>query len=329
MEENKNIGLKIVDSLLEETKSLVDQQDLQEWLSSSKDNQDAFSKYQTIWSEAAALTESRKFDVKSAWENVDSHFKRKEQISRRIRNLSFVAIGFAASLLLVIGLALYSNLSLIGSKMEVATNYGSRTQTVLPDGSVIHLNAGSAVVYHYDIFKRTRNVTFKGEGFFEVAKNKGPFVVTTSEGLKVCVLGTKFNLKAYPDDKKIETSLLEGKVQIEGPGNEEMKLAPGEIATYDKELGQLSKTTGNVPGTFGWMNNKLYMDNMSLGEVCKTLERWYDVRINFSDEHLKEKIHYTGVLKEESICDVLNALSSLSKIQYSQKNKNIDIKPIR
>jgi ferric-dicitrate binding protein FerR (iron transport regulator) len=207
----------------------------------------------------------------------------------------------------------------------MSTAYGSRSEVVLPDGSVVKLNAGSSLDYHFDKLTKTRKVEFKGEGFFEVAKSKQPFVIQTPEGLNVKVLGTQFNLSAYPEDQSVKTSLVEGSVELSINGENEIRLKPGQIALFDKQSGKLEYVSGDVLHQTGWTQDKLYMDNMSLNEVCRHLERWYDVTITLTDQKIGESIHYTGVLKEQTIQDVFNALSQLSSISYALKGKEIRI----
>ena len=86
----------------------------------------------------------------------------------------------------------------------MSADYGNRSEIMLPDGSLVKLNAGSEVVYSYDPKKKTREVDFQGEGFFDVSKSKDPFVIKVAGGLNVRVWGTSFNLQAYTDDPVIQ-----------------------------------------------------------------------------------------------------------------------------
>jgi len=229
-------------------------------------------------------------------------------------------------LLIFLSLTFYTSLfSNSEATIAMTTTYGSRSEVVLPDGSVVKLNAGSNLKYHYDKNSQTRKVDFSGEAFFEVAKSKTPFVIETADGLKVKVLGTKFNLSTYPEDPRVQTSLFEGKVELSQDGSESLILKPGQMAILDKNSNKINFTEGEISQTTSWMQNKLYMENMSLREVCIKMERWYDVQITLSDKSLGEKIHYTGVLKEQTVLDVLNALCQLSSIKYELEGKEIMI----
>lgn len=97
------------------------------------------------------------------------------------------------------------------------------------------------------------------------------------------------------------------------------------MAVLDKNSNQIFYAKGEISRTTSWMQNKLYMENMSLTDVCKYMERWYDVQITLQNKDLGEKIHYTGVLKEQTALDVLNALCQLSSISYELKGKEITI----
>jgi ferric-dicitrate binding protein FerR (iron transport regulator) len=232
----------------------------------------------------------------------------------------------AASLLIFLAFASYTDMfSSRNSTLKFSTNMGSRATVTLPDGSSVVLNAGSNLEYLYNTSNRVREVIFSGEGLFEVSKSKIPFVIHTSNGLSLKVLGTKFNLKAYSGDTFARTTLLDGKVELVSPKNQVLSLEPGQIASYNDMTKNLEYTSGLAYQDFGWVENKLYMDNMSLEDVCKILERWYDVRISMEHKLVVDKIHYTGVLKEGTILDVLNALCELSEIKYQIEGKNIII----
>lgn len=324
MDEKIQIGEHIVDHLLDGKQTNSENPVLDEWQQACIENKDDLGKYQKIWDGTAGASNLRKFDTGKAWNMVDSKLEKQTSRTRQLKNIAFVATGIAASLLIFISLTFYTNLfSVPELTIAMSTTYGSRSEIVLPDGSIVKLNAGSSLEYHFDKNQKSREVKFSGEGFFEVAKSSQPFVVHTPDGLNVKVLGTKFNLSTYPEDHLTQTSLVEGKVELNHNGSASLMLQPGQIATFDKISNKLKYEEGEVSQNLGWMQDKLYMDNMSLQEVCTRLERWYDVDITLSDKSLGDKIHYTGVLREQSVLDVLNAMCKLSKITYQLNGKNI------
>lgn len=324
MEGKNPIGEQIVDHLENGEKSIAEGSILNEWLQSNPSNKGEFGKYQKIWDATADVLTLQKFNSEEAWNQVDSKLESRKNRTRQLKNIALVVSGMAASLLVFLSLTFYTNL-FSGSEATIAmtTTYGSRSEVVLPDGSVVKLNAGSNLEYHYDKISQTRKVDFSGEAFFEVAKSKKPFEILTPDGLKVKVLGTKFNLSTYREDRTSETSLFEGKVEMSQNGSDPLILKPGQMAILDKRSNEIKYVEGEISQTTSWMENKLYMENMSLQDVCTKMERWYDVQITLSDKSLGEKIHYTGVLKEQTVLDVLNALCQLSSIKYDIKGKNI------
>lgn len=326
MEEQFPLGEHLVDHLLNEQQSTVADPQLDKWENANPENKHEFGKYQKIWTATDDVLTLQKFDSEKAWEQVDSKLEILKTRSRRLKNIVLVVSGMAATLLIFLSLTFYTDLfSTLGATLSMRTTYGSRSEVVLPDGSVVKLNAGSNLDYHYDKISQTRKVDFSGEAFFEVAKSKKPFVIETADGLKVKVLGTKFNLSTYPEDRTAQTSLFEGKIELSQNGSPSLILEPGQMAILDKKLNEIKYTEGEISHTTSWMQNKLYMENMSLHEVCIKLERWYDVRITLISNDLGEKIHYTGVLKEQTVLDVLNALCHLSSISYKLNGKEITI----
>lgn len=326
MEEKFPVGEHIVDHLSREGQSSPIDRELSDWVESSPENKAEFNSYKKIWDASADAIVIKKFDTEEAWQKVDSEIESRNIRTKRFRNIGLVLSGMAASLLIFFSLNFFTDIfSGPEASIALSTTYGSRSEVVLPDGSLVKLNAGSNIKYHYDKTSQTRKVDFSGEAFFEVAKSKKFFEILTPDGLKVKVLGTKFNLSTYPDDHTAQTSLFEGKVELSKTGLPGIVLKPGEMAVLDKTSNQISYAKGEISHATSWMQNKLYMENMSLTAVCKYLERWYDVKIKLSDESLGQKIHYTGVLREQTVLDVLNALCQLSSISYELKGKEITI----
>lgn len=324
MEEEKHIGLHIVDYLLNGNNKEIDDSTLKTWLAESESNRKVFAQYKKIWEESHHYMETETFDIHQAWKKVDEINQKRGKRQRGITHFYYGISGVAASVLLFFLLS-FMGLFVKNSTTHLSINadYGNRSEITLPDGSIVKLNSGTTIHYAYNTKKKIREVEFTGEGFFDVSKSKDPFVIKTANDVEIKVLGTSFNLRAYPDDSEIQASLIEGSIEMKHEINT-LLLKAGEMAVYNKENEQLKTTEGLLSHTYGWLDNKLYMDNMSLSDVCKQLERWYDVNITLEQE-LGTGIHYNGVLQEESIIDVLEALSKLSEIQYRMKGRSIYI----
>jgi len=324
--DDPNIYEKLVDHLTAtDGQTDSDNEEVNKWIHRSDKNRKEYLDIQKIWQAVSILAKSEKTDSLNAWKKVD-HVILKRQIKRnKIRNMGYALAGMAASIIILFSLHIFPVFTTPNSSVLMSTNWGNRSEVTLPDGSVVKLNSGSTLKYHFNSLLRTREVKFSGEGFFEVSKTGNPFVVTTPDGLQVRVLGTRFDLHAYPEDHINQTTLIEGKVELSTPTHKKLILKPGQIANFNKTSNRLDYVVGNSTHMLSWMDNKLYMDNMSLKEVCTRLERWYDVHIQIKDAELTENIHYSGVLSEETIIDVLDALCKLSPIQYRMKGKEIVI----
>lgn len=323
MEEQENIHNHIVNYFLEGKIEVTDPV-LIEWLDTNKANSILFEQYRKIWDESKYYMKKEVFDTGKAWTKINQIHQQKETSCRRLKSIYYVLSGVAASLLIVLALS-FGGIWEDKTTFFVSMNadYGNRSEVTLPDASVVKLNAGSDIVYSYNPKKKIREVTFQGEGFFDISKSKEPFIIKLDNGLEIKVLGTTFNLRAYADDQTVCASLVEGCIELNHTG-ETLRMKAGEMAVFDKETNRLRLSDGVLAHTYGWLENKFYMDDMSLSEVCKYLERWYNVKITLPEE-LGENIRYNGVIKEESIIDVLEALSRLSNIIYQIKGKNICI----
>lgn len=280
--------------------------------------------FKRIWLESSSYLRRESIDTWAAWEKVD-------HINRTIDNrktlwmrLGYAFSGIAASLLVVWGLSFmdfFHEETGVSVRMEVA--YGSRSDVVLPDGSLVKLNAGSEILYTYNRVRRIREVVFQGEGFFDVSKNEDPFVIRMANGLRLKVHGTSFNLQAYADEKTVEAALVEGCIELDHKGNTHMMKA-GDMVVFDKQSEEIKPVSGELSHSYSWLEDKLYMDHMSLASICKYMERKYNVTI-YLPESLGNSIHYDGVIQEESMMEILDVLSRLSDIDYRVKGKNISI----
>jgi transmembrane sensor len=206
---------------------------------------------------------------------------------------------------------------------------GQKSILQLPDGTKIWLNADSKLTYGKDFGESTRDVYLEGEAFFEVAHNiSKPFIVHTSE-LNIKVLGTSFNVKSYQGDKKIETTLVEGKVRInktnEPDDAQSRFLIPNQKAVYEKQTKAMNIENiehAQAERSIAWREDRLVFDETTYEEVIRQLERWYNVKIHVEGKgNLQCKL--TASIEKESLEEVLNLLVTSHKISYSIKKDEI------
>ncbi|SIO07629.1 FecR family protein [Chitinophaga niabensis] len=216
----------------------------------------------------------------------------------------------------------------------------------LPDSSTVILNAGSELLLDKDFGRKNRSVSLKGEALFDVQHDaQMPFTVGV-EGYDVKVLGTVFNVKAYPGDKKSETSLISGKVEIylKHTASAYKTLLPKEKFVIVKDLEALpaSKAADIKPRTpsttimplsynrnqvnveTAWSQNRLVFENETFSDIRQKLERWFNVQIIFEDK-VVEQYTFTATFEKEDINQVMKALQASYGFKYNIKGKEVKI----
>ena len=198
---------------------------------------------------------------------------------------------------------------------ETQVPRGEKSVLLLPDGSKVWMNSESSLSYPGNFMDGNRNVKLKGEAYFEVAKKDGlPFTVETRD-YNVRVLGTKFNVMAYSDFDRTETTLIEGKLEIQ-KGKQTVDVVPGQPSTF-KDNQFFTKDT-NALKSSKWKDDVFDFDQITFQELVVRLERWYDVDIEIKNPELNQ-ITYSGVFKnEETIEEVLNTFQLTMPIRYTR-----------
>lgn len=204
--------------------------------------------------------------------------------------------------------------------------YGNRSIITLADGSKVWLNAGSRFIYPSEFVDKKREVFLVGEAYFEVTKNeKKPFVVKTTD-LKINVLGTHFNVSAYPEDYSVQTVLTEGSVRINrlnsGLFEKGITLIPGELAYYNKKNEETRICKVDVEQYTSWAQGLFCFSNADFNRIVKRLERYYNIRFQF-DDPLKGSIQITGkldVTKDKN--EVFEYLSKLTGLDFMKMSDN-------
>lgn len=208
---------------------------------------------------------------------------------------------------------------------RVIIPYGKSSEITLSDGTKVWLNAGSQLMYPSVFEKKQREVLLIGEAFFEVVRNeKNPFIVRT-EHADVEVLGTSFDVSAYPDDKLFQTILVSGSVSIETKkegmlgGKNKKVLLPNEMFLLDKESGVNYVNTVDVDSYTSWKDGMFNCEKQDLNRVVRKLERFYNKKIHIKDPMLGTyKISGKLDLKN-NISDVLDVLQVFVPIDWGKQ----------
>lgn len=229
---------------------------------------------------------------------------------------------------------------------EVLTAKKSRKEFVLPDGTRVWLNGSSTIKYDNEMTKAAeRTVYLTGEAFFDVFKDKEhPFIIKT-EKISIKVLGTEFNVKAYPGDKKTETTLIRGSIELTVNNkpyqkimlkpNEKIVLLDSIYETGNKKPDNNERTTAEAskmqlmildiqPITVydkeyivetSWVENNLAFENESLENLAPRLEKWFDVKIEINSK-LSKSMHFTGVFNKQTLEEALSSLQLANPFKF-------------
>lgn len=231
---------------------------------------------------------------------------------------------------------------------QIFISKGQKGQVTLNDGTRVWLNSNSILKYPSGFGNGSRKVILDGEAYLEVAKDPAhPFLVETST-VTLKVVGTSFNVKCYSKENTVETTLIEGSLEIL-PGNsgvrriKKVTLKPNEKAVFlklsnhisvaeldiprrkndklDRRIKKSSMSITQVESIISWKDNQLIFRDESFEEIAKKMESWYGVVIRIEDEKLK-KYRFTGkFIYNESIDQVMEVISRTTPLQYSlQKN---------
>lgn len=202
---------------------------------------------------------------------------------------------------------------------EIVAERGQKSSVTLPDGSRVMINSASTISYTSDYNVKERNVFLSGEAYFDVASNADiPFVVHADK-VSVTALGTEFNVKAYAEDPYVVTTLVEGGVRTEA-GTQYELLTRTQEASYNKEADVLlAYDVKDISRAVPWIRNELLFENESLADIAVTLERMYNVTIVFEDEAAKG-YSYTGLIRNNSLQNVLELISSTSPVGYKMNS---------
>lgn len=204
---------------------------------------------------------------------------------------------------------------------EVLSSVDAITKVTLPDGSNVWLNHGSSLKYPSMFHGNNRSVELKGEGYFEVVHNsKIPFMVKAGD-IQIKALGTTFNIIAYPDEDRIETSLINGRVVLQRtePSGKEIPLfimKPTDLAIFQKSNKEISTRTINDDRYFSWKDGKLVFNKEPMDEVVKKLSRWFNVDIQLNDPELNE-LTYTATFIHETLPQVMELIAMVSPVSYT------------
>lgn len=291
-----------------------------QWIIADKVNSEWLFEMERIWSLKNELLFSDKKEIETAYteflSKINTTKKSESSPKPKVRFMRYLKYAAAVVFIVLLAGNLYRINKAHQSSAEntVEVPVGQRASLTLSDGTKVWLNSQSKFTYPVDFKTLNRNVRLQGEGYFEVAHNpKSPFVVETSS-VKVRVLGTKFNLKAY--DEISSVTLREGKVQVSVDEiKKEVLLDPDEQAVYIKGKDTLEVSSIDADNTASWIDGIIIFDDNPMSEVLKTLSRHYDVTFEIKNPHINS-MNLTMRLTGETLEQALEYLRLATGISY-------------
>lgn len=207
----------------------------------------------------------------------------------------------------------------------LTTPMGGQYLLILPDGSKVWLNAGSSLHFPTAFAGKERRVELKGEAYFEVAKNKAmPFKVFAND-MEVKVLGTHFNVMAYDDEKSMNTTLLEGSVQVL-KGSGKVLLVPGQEAILNKNTGNMNISVADLEQAVAWKNGYFVFVNENIESIMRKVSRWYNVDVTFKGS-MSNKDFVGTISRNKNVSELLRMLELTGAVHFSIEGRRINVMP--
>lgn len=208
----------------------------------------------------------------------------------------------------------------------MSTPAGGQYQLTLPDGSKVWLNASSSIHYPTAFLEKERRVTITGEAYFEIAKNANqPFIVKVYNGAEVKVLGTHFNVKSYADEDEIQTTLLEGSINIYS-GLKNNILVPGNQAKIDKSGSIKVQVDADLEEAMAWKNGNFQFNSADVKTVLRQAARWYNIEVVYLGNPSTEN-RFTGKIPMSVNLSRLLKWLEYSDVHFKLNGKKLLVTP--
>lgn len=312
---------------------------LQDWIKASDVNKQTAEHISIAWKQTANLSAKPEVNIDAAFETFTSRIEQddSEKINskthhlpreRKKTSLNWLKIAAGLLFIIVAGFALKSYFGAPSTEITfVEFRTEEKTEVVtLPDNSTVKLNKNSYLKYPTQFLDEDRNVSLEGEAFFDVTHNPAaPFIVETSAGT-VQVLGTSFNVRAYPGESTQHVQVATGKVKVRIESTkEEVILTKGDQAVYDKEKSNLEKLEEASENNLSWYTGQLVFKNTLMTEVVKDIEAFYQVDLEIENEAIAD-CGFNSTFKNASLELVIETISLALKAEIEKENNRYVLK---
>ena len=296
------------------------------WLISNQDEEEKNVVLQKIWIESSTDTnDSIKQSLTETRKKIKLLEKTKRQPSLHIQLLRYTAIFL---LPIITGITVWNIAEKQPPEIEMIECYvpnGEQQELKLSDGSCIQVNAGTVLIYPKTFTGKQRTVYLAGEANFSVAKDDTkPFIVQTGP-LKIQVLGTTFNIQAYPGNKNIVTTLEKGSIKVfkENDPHQIIVMQPNQQLTYQYSDNTFTTSWVEASDFSAWGKGELKFNNQSFIEILEVLERRYNIRFRVEQDIHHSDVYNMNFKSHESIDDILQVFTKLLGDIYYRKEGNL------
>lgn len=292
------------------------------WFRLNKNNDEKDLAMKEIWENTpSVINEETLVDFSKINSQINYNRKRRYSLSKTI-------ISYASAIALIIMSSVYLTYKIaIPATLEytqLSVSYGESKKITLADGTIVVVNAGSTLIYPKDFTSNTRTVFLTGEANFNVTKNPDkPFIVKTKY-IDIEALGTQFCVQSYPNAKYTKATLIEGsiKVDMELGKNKSYILKPNNQLTYSHFNNEISIKDIDANKVASWVDGYLIFEGATFDEIVQTLERKYNVAINYDGEKLNQQSYFVKFIPDETVEDAMNVLTILINKSSYKKDKS-------
>lgn len=319
--------LSAIASVLNENPSEADKQTVDNWLAENKKNRIIFDYLSKLKSDESIAEES--LDAKERiYYSIQGKIIKQSQ-NKKIRLWQYAATAAIIILVAVGGFQFLKPKKNTLTYIETKCPMGVTSGITLSDGTVIELNAGSSLKYPARFEGDTRVVTLSGEAYFQVAKDaKHPFIVET-DGIRIKVLGTHFNVQSYENDDQIVATLVEGSISVDKISDKALKkksdptvLQPNEQITFNKNDKSLLIEQVDANLNILWRDRQYYFNDEKFANIVKKLERNFNVKITITSPILEQQ-EFSGVFTQgEGLEQILNLFKKYRNFDYKIQENN-------
>ena len=332
----EDLNWELIAKYLNDETNSNEKLEIKEWLDQSNENQEEMEQSRQMLEKVDVYFKIKNIDSSAAWKNVHSKINPTQLKVIQHKNIRKEAIAkfYKYAAIIIVALLLGSIGYYVGFRNPESTVYSEiisgenqiLNEFILPDGSTVTLNNNSKLIFPKKFNNNIREVTIIGEAFFDIKPNpEKPFVINAGNA-QIKVLGTSFNVCAYPETETVEVVVETGKVQVINKNidskveNYKVLLAPGEKGTLFNANNVLKKSININPNFLAWKTHDLIFNEIPLNEVIKCLEKVYLIKIQVMEPELNDLL-LTAHFDKKPIDFVLDVIRLTFNLELSEENE--------